>query len=91
MFTEIICFFLDFIEGATSEDSGAPDLNELCEQIHTSLEKREIIERRTEPCSPDDGLYGQLSLLTHLVKHPLQFKMSEQGTRTLEMVSWNLE
>lgn len=70
-----------------SEDSGAPDLNELCEQIRCSLEKREIIEKRTEPCTPDDGLYGQLSLLTHLLKHPLRFKMSEQGTRTLEMVS----
>ncbi|CAH0594132.1 unnamed protein product [Chrysodeixis includens] len=88
----LVCRLIDglpedfFKEGATSEDSGAPDLNELCEQIHTALEKREIIERRSEPCSPDDGLYGQLSLLTHLMKHPLQFKMSEQGTRTLEMV-----
>lgn len=52
-----------------------------------SLDKREIIERRTEPCAPDDGLYGQLSLLTHLLKHPLRFKTSEQGTMTLEMVS----
>lgn len=74
-------------EGATSEDSGAPDLNELCEQIRSSLEKREIIEKRSEPCTPDDGLYGQLSLLTHLMKHPLRFKTSEPGTRTLEMVS----
>nr|XP_049704813.1 ubiquitin carboxyl-terminal hydrolase puf isoform X8 [Helicoverpa armigera] len=88
----LVCRLIDglpedfFKEGATSEDSGAPDLNELCEQIHSSLDKREIIERRTEPCTPDDGLYGQLSLLTHLVKHPLRFKMSEQGTRTLEMV-----
>uniref|UniRef100_A0A2H1VQW4 ubiquitinyl hydrolase 1 n=1 Tax=Spodoptera frugiperda TaxID=7108 RepID=A0A2H1VQW4_SPOFR len=88
----LVCRLIDglpedfFKEGATSEDSGAPDLNELCEQIRASLEKREIIERRTEPCSPDDGLFGQLSLLTHLLKHPLRFKMSDQGTRTLEMV-----
>ncbi|XP_072930018.1 ubiquitin carboxyl-terminal hydrolase puf isoform X2 [Epargyreus clarus] len=88
----LVCRLIDglpedfFKEGATSEDSGAPDLNELCEQIRSSLEKREIIEKRTEPCTPDDGLYGQLSLLTHLVKHPLRFKTSEQGTRTLEMV-----
>ncbi|KAJ0173738.1 hypothetical protein K1T71_010887 [Dendrolimus kikuchii] len=88
----LVCRLIDglpedfFKEGATSEDSGAPDLNELCEQIRISLEKREIIEKRTEPCTPDDGLYGQLSLLTHLLKHPLRFKTSEQGTRTLEMV-----
>ncbi|KAG6460492.1 hypothetical protein O3G_MSEX012016 [Manduca sexta] len=88
----LVCRLIDglpeefFKEGATSEDSGAPDLNELCEQIRVSLEKREIIEKRTEPCTPDDGLYGQLSLLTHLLKHPLRFKTSEQGTRTLEMV-----
>ncbi|CAB3248888.1 unnamed protein product [Arctia plantaginis] len=88
----LVCRLIDglpedfFKEGATSEDSGAPDLNELCEQTRSSLEKREIIERRVEPCTPDDGLYGQLSLLTHLLKHPLRFKMSEQGTRTLEMV-----
>ncbi|XP_060805071.1 ubiquitin carboxyl-terminal hydrolase puf isoform X2 [Amyelois transitella] len=88
----LVCRLIDglpedfFKEGATSEDSGAPDLNELCEQIRSSLEKREIIERRAEPCTPDDGLYGQLSLLTHLLKHPLRFKTSEQGTRTLEMV-----
>ncbi|XP_028171395.1 ubiquitin carboxyl-terminal hydrolase puf [Ostrinia furnacalis] len=88
----LVCRLIDglpedfFKEGATSEDSGAPDLNELCEQIRSSLEKREIIEKRSEPCAPDDGLYGQLSLLTHLLKHPLRFKTSEQGTRTLEMV-----
>ncbi|RVE55279.1 hypothetical protein evm_000177 [Chilo suppressalis] len=88
----LVCRLIDglpedfFKEGATSEDSGAPDLNELCEQIRSSLEKREIIEKRTEPCTPDDGLYGQLSLLTHLLKHPLRFKNSEQGTMTLEMV-----
>lgn len=79
-------FFIVLPDGATSEDSGAPDLNELCEQIRSSLEKREIIEKRAEPCAPDDGLYGQLSLLTHLLKHPLSFKTSEQGTMTLEMV-----
>ncbi|XP_068619314.1 ubiquitin carboxyl-terminal hydrolase puf [Battus philenor] len=88
----LVCRLIDglpedfFKDGATAEDSGAPDLNELCEQIRSSLEKREIIEKRMEPCTPDDGLYGQLSLLTHLLKHPLRFKMSEQGTRTLEMV-----
>ncbi|XP_049877741.1 ubiquitin carboxyl-terminal hydrolase puf [Pectinophora gossypiella] len=88
----LVCRLIDglpedfFKEGATSEDSGAPDLNELCEQIRSSLEKREIIEKRSEPCTPDDGLYGQLSLLTHLLKHPLRFKTSEQGKRTLEMV-----
>ncbi|XP_075983253.1 ubiquitinyl hydrolase 1 puf [Anticarsia gemmatalis] len=88
----LVCRLIDglpedfFKEGATSEDSGAPDLNELCEQIRSSLDKREIIERRVEPCTPDDGLYGQLSLLTHLLKHPLRFKTSDQGTRTLEMV-----
>ncbi|XP_037876167.1 ubiquitin carboxyl-terminal hydrolase puf isoform X2 [Bombyx mori] len=88
----LVCRLIDglpedyFKEGATSDDSGAPDLNELCEQIRASLEKREIIEKRTEPCTPDDGLYGQLSLLTHLLKHPLRFKTSEQGTRTLEMI-----
>ncbi|KAM3962482.1 LOW QUALITY PROTEIN: ubiquitinyl hydrolase 1 puf [Aphomia sociella] len=87
----LVCRLIDglpedfFKEGATSEDSGAPDLNELCEQIRVSLEKREIYER-AETCTPDDGLYGQLSLLTHLLKHPLRFKTSEQGTRTLEMV-----
>ena len=62
-------------------------MNELCEQVRCSLEKRENIEKRSEPCTPDDGLYGQLSLLTHLLKHPLRFKNSEEGTRTLEMVS----
>ncbi|CAG4931724.1 unnamed protein product [Parnassius apollo] len=88
----LVCRLIDglpedfFKDGATSEDSGAPDLNELCEQIRLSLEKREIIEKRSEPCTPDDGLYGQLSLMTHLLKHPLRFKTSEQGTRTLEMV-----
>ncbi|XP_047537193.1 ubiquitin carboxyl-terminal hydrolase puf isoform X2 [Vanessa atalanta] len=88
----LVCRLIDglpedfFKEGAVAEDSGAPDLNELCEQIRCSLEKREIIEKRSEPCTPDDGLYGQLSLLTHLSKHPLRFKNSEQGTRTLEMV-----
>ncbi|XP_069360601.1 ubiquitin carboxyl-terminal hydrolase puf isoform X3 [Maniola hyperantus] len=88
----LVCRLIDglpedfFKEGAVSEDIGAPDLNELCEQIRCSLEKREIIEKRSEPCTPDDGLYGQLSLLTHLLKHPLRFKNSDQGTRTLEMV-----
>ncbi|KAL4703273.1 hypothetical protein ACJJTC_009248 [Scirpophaga incertulas] len=88
----LVCRLIDglpedfFKEGATSEDSGAPDLNELCEQISSSLEKREIIEKRSEPCTPDDGLYGQLSLLTHLLKHPLRFKGSERGARTLDMV-----
>lgn len=73
-------------EGATSEDSGAPDLNELCEQIRCSLEKREIIEKRAEGSAPDDGLYGQLSLLTHLLKHPLRFKTSHLGVQTIHMV-----
>ncbi|XP_050671951.1 ubiquitin carboxyl-terminal hydrolase puf [Leptidea sinapis] len=88
----LVCRLIDglpedyFKEGALTEDSGAPDLNELCEQLSTSLEKREIIEKRGEPCVPDDGLYGQLSLLTHLLKHPLPFKTSEQGTRCLEAV-----
>lgn len=88
----LVCRLIDglpedfFKEGATSEDSGAPDLNELCEQIRQSLESREIIERRTEPCIPDDGLYGQITLLTHLLKHPLRFKTSENGCRTLEMI-----
>lgn len=88
LFILIIIIFYNskLLEGAVSEDIGAPDLNELCEQIRCSLEKREIIEKRSEPCTPDDGLYGQLSLLTHLLKHPLRFKNSEQGTRTLEMV-----
>ncbi|XP_047514444.1 ubiquitin carboxyl-terminal hydrolase puf isoform X2 [Pieris napi] len=88
----LVCRLIDglpedfFKEGALSEETGAPDLNELCEQISCSLEKRELIEKRSEPCTPDDGLYGQLSLLTHLLKHPLTFKTSEQGTSTLEMI-----
>ncbi|XP_041969100.1 ubiquitin carboxyl-terminal hydrolase puf [Aricia agestis] len=88
----LVCRLVDglpedfFKEGTISDDSDAPDLNELCEQIRSSLEKREIIEKRSEPCTPDDGLYGQLSLLTHLVKHPLRFKTSEQGTRTIDMI-----
>ncbi|KAG7298078.1 hypothetical protein JYU34_018848 [Plutella xylostella] len=88
----LVCRLIDglpedfFKEGATSEDSGAPDLNELCEQIRCSLEKREIIEKRAEGSAPDDGLYGQLSLLTHLLKHPLRFKTSHLGVQTIHMV-----